>query len=286
MLRITRRLVVGLVVFCLWTAWYQADAGKRYVVFRLGSTPLWEETRSGLHGKLPWPLHTIREFENRLMQYDAQPREIIPKDKKNMVVDTFALFRISDAIQYNRRLQTTANAQTRLDDVIYSEIRNDMGRRDFVDILVGQRDDIMNDVTERTRQQLSEYGLTTTIVRLSRTDLPEENKLSVYGRMNAERQRQAKEFRSLGQETAQQIRAETDKEVKFLTSAAKQEAEKTMGEGDAEATRIYNAAYGRNQTFFELYRGLLAAQKTLVGNNDVRVLLRGDEPHLRVLFDK
>ena len=286
MVKIIRRIVVGLVLFCAWTSWYQADEGKRYVVFRLGSTPLWEETRSGLHAKLPWPVHTTRVFEGRLMQYDAEPREIIPKDKKNMVVDTFSLFRISDAIQYNRRLQTTANAQTRLDDVIYSEIRNDMGRRNFVDILVGQRDDIMNDVTERTRKQLPEYGLTTAIVRLSRTDLPEENKLSVYGRMNAERERQAKEFRSLGEESAQQIRAETDKEVKFLTSAAKQEAEKTMGEGDAEATRIYNAAYGRNPTFFELYRGLLAAQKTLVGNNDVKVLLRGDEPHLRVLFDK
>lgn len=278
------RTTIALLLFVGWTSFYQTDETQRAIIMKLGSEPLYEVTEAGLHGKMPWPYQTVRMLDKRLQRYDSEPREIITKDKKTMVVDTFALFRIENGIQFNRRLQTIANANARMDDIVYSEVRNEMGNRDFTNILVEEREAIMTRVNERTAKLLPDYGVTTTLVRLSRTDLPDQNKESVYGRMRSERERQAREYRAQGNETAQQIKSETDKEVKTIVSKAREIAEKTMGEGDAEATRIYNAAYGRNPKFFELYRGLQAAQKTLGANSDVTIFLRGDEAHLKVLF--
>lgn len=284
--KIVKGVTLVLLLFAGWTSFYQVDETQRVIIMKLGSEPLYEEPNAGLHGKLPWPYQTVRMLDKRLQRYDSEPREIITKDKKTMVVDTFSLFRIDNGIQFNRRLQTMATALARMDDVVYSELRNEMGNRDFTDILVKEREPIMVRANERTSQILPAYGITTTLVRFSRTDLPEQNKESVYGRMRSERERQAKEFRSLGLETAQQIKSETDKQVKTIVSEGQKVAEKTMGEGDAEATRIYNSAYSRNPKFFELYRGLLAAQKTLGGNSDVTIFLRGDEAHLKALFEK
>jgi modulator of FtsH protease HflC len=254
----------------------------RVVVLRFGK-PLYEITEPGWYPKAPWL--RVRYLDKRLIKHDAEPREIIIADKKTMMVDLFSYFRIVDGMRFLDRTRTMENAQSRMDDTTYSALRNDLGNRDFDDILVKDRLTVMTTVTASSRKQLQEYGLTTNLVRMSRTELPQQNKESVYSRMIAERRQQADQYRSEGDELAVGIKAATDRETKTMMAEANALAQKTWGEGEAEAARIYNEAYGRDPEFFRIYRGLLAARATME-NGDVRFVLKGNEPHLKAVFGR
>lgn len=270
---------------CL-SAVFQVDETERVVVQQMGR-PIYEVIEPGLHVKFPWPYQSATTLDKRYFKYDGtMAREIITKDKKTMVVDTFSYIRIADGIAYLQKLNTEQNALSQTENVIYSEMHNELGEKNFEEILTSQRVAIMESVTARANRQLKEYGLNTNVVRMNKTDLPQENKPSVYERMVAERQRQSMQYRSVGDEKAQIIRAGTDKEVTILLANARAEAQKNRGEGDAEATRIYNAAYGRDPEFFRLYRGLDAAKKALGGSGEIRIIQSGAEPHLQALFGK
>ena len=273
--------VVILALIALNMVVYTVDETERVVVLQMGK-PVREVKDAGLYFKLPWPFQSARVLEKRLLKYDATPREIITKDKKTGVVDVFSYFQIADGIRFLQRTGTAANAQGRLDDIVYSELRNDMGGRDFDAILNRDRMTIMSVVTDRSAKQMPEYGIQTSLIRMNRFELPNENKESVYNRMIAERSRQAGQYRSEGKELAQGIRSGADRQVAITVAEAEEIAQKNRGEGDAEAARLYNEAYGKDPEFFRIYRGLIAARSTL--NGDVKFILKGNEPHLRAVF--
>lgn len=264
---------------------FQVDETERAVVLQLGN-PVWETDKAGLYIKLPWPIQSVAILDKRLLKYDANPREVITADKKTMIIDTFAYFRIENGIRYLQRTQTIANAQARMDDVVYSEIRNDLGARTFEEILIKYRNTIMDNVTSKTSKQLSEYGLETRLVRMNRADLPLENKQSVYQRMAAERKRQSMKYRSEGEEEARKIRAETDKEVQIILAEAGKTAQENKGNADGEAARIYNEAYNQDPEFFKIYRGLESAKITLGSGGDIKYIFNGNEPHIKEFFNK
>lgn len=278
------------VIVCLVVYWwifgvFQLSETERAVVLQMGN-PLYEVSNAGLHVKAPWPIQSAKVLEKRLIFYNANPREVITRDKKTMMVDTFSYFQIENGIRFMQGTFTEQKAQARVDDSIYSEMRNELSTKDFEDILTTHRVGIMETVTTRADRRLEEYGLRTSLVRMNKADLPAQNKGSVYGRMISERQRQAKQYRSEGDEEAMKIRADTDKEITILLSAATRDAQKARGDGDAEATRLYNEAYGRDPEFFRTYRGLEAAKKALGGGGDIRIIQDGTEPHLKAIFGK
>ncbi len=154
-------------------------------------------------------------------------------------------------------------AQSRLDDIIYSELRTELGRHPFHDIISKQRAAIMEVVTRESNAKSAEYGIEVIDVRIKRADLPQENERAVFARMEAERKRIANRYRSEGEEEALKIRAETDKEAQILLAGAGKQAQQVRGEGDARATVIYAAAYGRNQKFYNLVRTLEAYETAI-----------------------
>ena len=252
-------IVVGLIVLSMSA--FIVDERELVVVTQLGD-PKRTIHEPGLYYKVPF-VEQVHTFDNRLLFSDADPAPIYTKDKKNLIVDNFARWKIVDPLKFMRSVQTIFGAQSRLDDIIYAAVREELGKRTLEEIMGGNRKDIMGAVTDRSRSDASDLGVEVVDVRIKRADLPEENKKNVFDRMRAERARQAKEYRAEGEEAALKIKADTDLEVTRIKSDAFQKSQLIRGQGDAEALRIYADAFQRDPKFYEFQRTLEAYEKTL-----------------------
>jgi len=254
-------VVVILVAVSLDAAFFIVDEREQVVVTELGEPKRILKT-PGLYVKTPF-IQQVHVFEDRLLNSDADPAPIYTQDKKNLIVDNYVRWRIVDPLQFLKSVQNTHLAQSRLDDIIYAAVREELGRRTLSEIVSGNRSEIMSQVTKRSRQDAEGLGIQILDVRIKRADLPEENKKFVFDRMRAERARQAKEYRAEGEEAALKIRAGTDLEVTRITSEAFQRTQLIRGKGDAEALAIYADAYQRDPKFYEFQRTLEAYAATL-----------------------
>jgi membrane protease subunit HflC len=250
-------LAVATWTFVLFTVpvWMQA------VVVQLGD-PVRTITEPGLYVKLP-VIQQVLYFDKRLLDYEASPKEILTKDKQQLVVDNYSRWRIDDPLLFYRTVRNEAGAQSRLDDIVYSDVRETLGRHTLSDIVSGQRVALMQQVTAASDEKARAYGIRVIDVRIKRADLPEKNELNVFNRMRTERERQAKKFRAEGDEEARKVRSDADKQVTILTADARQKADVARGEGDALAVKICADAYGRDPEFYEFVRAMDAYRKTI-----------------------
>ncbi|MDW7711752.1 MAG: protease modulator HflC [Deferrisomatales bacterium] len=248
---------------------FVVDETQTALVVQLGK-PVGGPRGPGLHFKIPLAQSVIT-YDSRYLEYDAAARELITRDKKNLKVDNYARWRISDPLTFYQTVRDELGAQARLDDIIYSQVREQLGRYDLIDIVATSRRDIMADVTRRTGISALQFGIEVVDVRIKRADLPEANERAVYARMKAERTRQAHLYRSEGEEIARQVRSQADKEVAIVLAEAYREAQGTRGEGDAAATRIYAQAFNRDREFYAFTRSL-DVYSTAFKDKDVLVL--------------
>jgi membrane protease subunit HflC len=163
-----------------------------------------------LHWKLPTPIQNAVFFDKRLLEYDVQPAEVLSTDKKTLIVDNYVRWRIADPLLFLQTVQAIPTAVTRLDDIVYSEIRRELGLHNMAEIITDNREQIMDAVTKASYEATFPYGIEVVDVRIKRVDLPAENEASIYARMQAERQRKANQYRSEGDEEAQKIIASTE----------------------------------------------------------------------------
>ena len=234
----------------------------------------------GLHFKTPF-LQQVSIFEDRLLEYDAEPKEIITKDKKTLLVDNYSKWKIIDPKRFYETVRNEAGALARLDDIVYSEMRIELGRHTLSDIVASQRGKIMEKVTQKSNKKAVEYGIEVRDVRIKRADLPAENAKAIFGRMKAEREREAKKYRSEGEEEAAKIRAEADKQKAILLADAYNEAQKVRGEGDALAIKIFAQALEQDPDFYAFYRTLEAYRKSL--NDKTTLILSPNSEFLKYL---
>ena len=220
-------------------------------------------TEPGLYWKLPDPLQKTTYFDKWLLDYDSTPDPIYTKDKKILILDNYARWRIVDPLKFMQALRTVQEAISRLDDIVYSELRKELGQHDLLEVVATNRQEIMQAVTQRSNEAAQAYGIEVLDVRVKRADLPPENEAAVFQRMRAERDREAKGYRSEGEEQALEIRANTDLEAAQISAAAYEEAQGIRGEGDAEALKIYAAAYQNAADFYQFSRTLEAYEKAL-----------------------
>jgi len=235
---------------------YTVPQWQQAIVVQLGE-PVRTVQEPGLYVKLPL-IQNVLYFDKRLLAYDASPREVLTKDKQQLLVDNFARWRIRDPLQFYRTVRNEAGGQSRLDDVIYSIVRENLGRHTLREIMNEKRTEVMAEVTKESDAKARDYGIEVTDVRIKRADLPEKNELNVFNRMRTERERQAKKFRAEGDEEARKIRSESDKEVQILMAEARKQSEILRGQGDAQAVKIFADAYGRDPEFYQLVRTLEA----------------------------
>jgi membrane protease subunit HflC len=272
-------VVLG-VIFAIWNlAAFRVPQWRQAVVVQLGE-PVRIVRDPGLYWKIPF-VQNVMMFDRRLLEYDASPRELLTKDKQQLVVDNFARWRILDPLQFYRTVRDEEGARSRLDDIIYSNVRENLGRHRFSEIINEKRSMLMAEVTKATDAKAREFGIEVMDVRIKRADLPEKTEMNVFSRMRTERERLAKKFRAEGDEEARKIRSESDKEVSILTAQARKQSEITRGEGDAKAVAIFADAYGRDPKFYEFVRTLEAYRISIQPGTSV--ILSPDSDFLRLL---
>jgi len=262
---LTQRLllvVLILVLLALFRPWYVLDETEQGVIVQLGK-PVRVVRESGFHLKLPYPFQVVQKFERRLLEYDSPPEEVITRDKKTLVVDSYVRWRIADPLVFLRTVVSESGAVVRIDDVVYSELRTEIGRVDLFDLVSRVRGEVMSRITARSNEKTREFGVEIVDVRIKRADLPKQNEEAIFQRMKSERERQARQYRSEGEEEATKIRAEADKERALILAEAEKQAQILRGEGEAEALRIYAGAYAKNPEFFAFLKTLELYEKSL-----------------------
>ena len=272
-----RKIVVAIVlviviVIVLASSVFTVDETEQAIVTRLGKY-VRTVSEPGLGFKTPF-VENVHKFEDRVLEYDAAAAPIITSDKKHLVIDNYARWRIVEPLKLYQTVRDESGAQARLDDIVFSEIREELARHTLTEIVSVNREAIMEKVHKQCDNKAREYGIEVMDVRIKRADLPGEVAHSVYARMKAERQRIAKKYRSEGEEEAVKIRAQTDKEKTILLAESYRIAEKLKGEGDAEAIKIYAEAFEKDPEFYAFVRTLKAYEKSL--KRDTTIVLSSD----------
>ena len=271
-----KKLLIGVIVlialFALSTI-IIVDETEQIVILQFGK-PIRTIKEPGLNWKFPAPFQTSNSFEKRLLEYDVPPEEILSKDKKSLIIDNYVRWRITDHLLFLQTVRAVPTAKTRLDDIVYSELRQELGTHDMVEIITETRELIMEKVTKASNEETSKYGIEVIDVRIRRVDLPQENEASIYARMDAERKRQANKFRSEGEEEAQKIRAATDRDKTVILAEAYKKSQQIRGEGEAKALDIYAASYSKDSDFYEFTRTLETYEKVI--DKKTTLVLPGD----------
>ena len=264
----------GLLLLALFVGSFSVFTVKeweRAILFRLGEIVRSDYTPE-LWFKIPF-INNVRKFDGRVQTLDVEPERFLTSEKKNVIVDSFVKWRIKDVGRFYTAVRgDVVQANLRLDQIIKDGLRSEFGKRLLKDTVSGDRTQIMEILTANANPLANEIGIEIVDVRIKRVDLPPDVSNSVFRRMQAERERVARDFRSRGAEAAERIRADADRQRTVIIAEAYRDAEQTRGEGDAKAAEIYANAYGRNQEFYSLYRSLNAYVSVFSSRDDMLIL--------------
>ncbi len=261
-------VIVALIVIPQFV--YTVDVTKQAIILQMGEYKR-TVTEPGLNFKIPF-IQSVTHLEKRVLTSDTAPGEYLTLDKKRLVVDHVSRWRIVDPLKFYKAVRDEAGALARIQPVVFSEMRDELAKHNFEDIISVQREPIMEAVAARAREKVLDYGIDLVDVRIKRADLPTEVQVSVFDRMKAERQRIALAYRAEGEEAALKTRADADKEKTILLAEAYEESQMLQGEGDAQATLIYAAAFEKDTEFYRFLRTLEAYEKFVVAGGTTLVL--------------
>jgi membrane protease subunit HflC len=281
-------IVAGFFILLVSSILFQVEETQFAIITQFGK-PVRVISTAGLQLKWPDPIQSVRRFDRRLLLFDPEPSEFLTQDKKNVLVDSYMGWRISEPLKFLESVKERSVAEVFLADIASAAMGAALGNYSLsalvsTDPQENKVDQIMEQVSSKCREKAAaDYGIKILEVRLKRLNLPEQNKESVFERMRTERERMAKKYRSEGEEEAIKIRAEADKECRTILSGAYEKAQKIIGEGDAEATRIYASAFNRDPRFYKLVRTLESYGKFL--NEKTTVVLSTDSELLKLLTE-
>ena len=225
----------------------------------------------GLWVKRPF-LEDVRRYDNRLLDFEPPPEEVIVSDQKRLVVDTYTRYRITDPLLFFQTVNSEVAVRARLSAMVNGSLRRVLGNVTLSALLSHERSAIMAQIRDEVNDQGKGFGIDVIDVRIRRADLPEENSQAIYARMVSERQQQASQYRGEGAEAAQNVRANADRERTVILAEAQRDAQRVRGDGDAESIRVYADAFGQDKEFFAFYRSMQAYRDALNGRTTSFVL--------------
>lgn len=266
-------VLAGIVAVAGSMVFFVVDETEYVVVTRFGD-PVRAYTQPGLKVKWPEPVETLYRYDNRLLVYETGEVEFLPQDKKNIILDSYVVWRVQDPVRFLKTVKNERGAEDKLRDIVLSELGIAVGSYALSSLVSTQAESIQLDelreaVTTRTDGKVEGYGMKAEDVRIKVLNFPQQNKEKVFRRMRAERERIARTYRSEGNARAEEIRATADEEKMKIVSAAYEQAEKIKGAGDAEAIRIYAQAYSKDPDFYQLVRTLEAYEKLIDKNTTI-----------------
>ncbi len=276
--------IIAFTALILFNALFVIRETQRGVLLKFGEV-VNDDLTPGMHFKFPF-VHAVRKFDGRILTVDSNPERFFTQEQKGLIVDSYAKFRVTDTAKYytatnGEEIRAAGLLAQRIND----DLRNQVANRTVQEVVSGERDQLMAAVKSRVNETArDELGVEVIDVRVKKIDLPPEVSESVYRRMNAEREKEARELRSEGKELAEGMRAAADREVTVIEAEAFRDAEVIRGDGDAEATRIYAESYDQDAEFYAFIRSLSAYQKTFSNGGDI-MLLQPDSQFFQYLRD-
>lgn len=282
-----KSVVIGAVIIVVLiilgaSSLFIVEQGEFKVVLRFGELVRVEQ-EPGLKFKTPF-IEQVLSYPRRQLVYDSQPTAIYTLDQKPIIVDNYTVWRITEANKFISTARTLERGQQLIDAAVYSTLRQKLSATAYGQIISENtaRGDLNEDITQEVHTQLVQYGIQIVDVRIKRTDLPEENKDSVYKRMIADRQAIAQQYLSEGDEESRKITSNSDRQAIELVAAAEAQSKAIIAEGEEEAARIYNESYGKDPGFYELYRTLQSYETSL--NGDPVIMMPIESPYARILL--
>ncbi len=273
MSRMTKALLVfSLLLAVLANSLFVITEFERGVKLQFGKL-VDDDLQPGLHFKIPFA-EQVRIFDGRILTVDAQPDSFFTSEKKRLIVDSYAKWRIQDVGTYYKATGGIESvAQNRLANRVNEGLRNQFGDRTLKEVVSGEREELMSNITEGLNTTvLQSLGMEVVDVRVKRIDLPSEVSNQVYRRMTAERTKEATELRSTGKEQAEKIRASADRERTIELANAYRDAEQLRGKGDAEAAGIYADAFSQDEEFYAFMRSLNAYKSAFSNKGDIMLV--------------
>ena len=262
-------LLVGAVIV---NSLYVVTELERAVLLEFGEV-IESDIEPGLHLKKPF-INNVTKFDSRVLTLDAPPERFLTLEKKAVIVDSFAKFRVSDAqLFYTSTSGDETRAENLLRQRINNGLRNEISKRSLHEVVSGERDQLMDVLTKRVDEVARlELGVEVVDVRVKKIDLPPEVSQSVYARMNTERDIEAREHRAQGQELAAGVRADAGRQREIVLAQAYAEAEGIRGDGDAQAASIYADAFNKDKEFYKFYRSMTAYKRTFSNRGDILLI--------------
>ena len=275
-------LLLGLIVYA---ATFTVNQWELALKLRLGEI-VDSDYKPGLHFMVP-VLNNVKKFDGRILTLDTRPERFLTVEKKDVIVDSYAKWRISNVAQYYR---STGGNEDRtaslLAERINTSLRDEFGKRTIQEVVSGERTEIMDRLTKDSDEKANELGVEIVDVRVKRIDLPPEVSESVYGRMRAERERVARDLRAKGSEAAERIRSDADRQHTVILADAYRQAEELRGEGDAKAAEVFAKAYNQDAEFYSFYRSLNAYRNSFSGSGSDLMVLKPDTEFFRYFNSK
>ena len=271
-----RRLLIALAVVlvvagvAVTSALFIVSQTEQALVLKFGQ-PQRVVRAPGLWVKWPF-VEDVKRYDNRLLDFEPPPEEVIVSDQKRLVVDTYTRYRITDPLLFFQTVNTEIAVRARLNAMVNGSLRRVLGNVTLSALLSHERPTIMKQIRDEVSEQGKGFGIDVIDVRIRRADLPEENSQAIFARMVSERQQQAAQYRGEGAEAAQTVRANADRERTVILAEAQRDAQRVRGDGDAESIRVYADSFGQDKEFFAFYRSMQAYRDALNGRNTSFVL--------------
>ena len=266
-------IIIGLIAVIGYLSMFTVFEIKNAIVLQFGD-PKRVIMEPGLNFKIPF-VQNVVFIDNRILDIDAPPAEVIASDQKRLIVDAYVKFKIINVLDFYKTLGNENVARSRISAIVNSRIRSVLGERPLSAVLSEDRANLMREITALVETEVNDFGISIVDVRIKRADLPEANSEAIFRRMQTEREREAKEFRAQGAEIAQRIRSTAEKDVTIIKSQAEKKANIVRGEGDGEANRVFAEAFDTDPEFFAFYRAMQAYAEGLQ-NSDTTMILSPD----------
>jgi len=263
-------VTIGAIFTVLMMSTFTVSETEKAIKFKLGEIVA-SDYKAGLHFKLPL-VNNIKKFDSRILTLDSSPERFLTAEKKNVIVDSFVKWRIGDVrVFYTAVAGDIYQANIRLDQIIKDAFRSEFSKRDIKQLVSTDRSEVRETLVASTAAAAANLGIEIVDVQVKRIDLPSEVSQSVYRRMEAERERVAREFRSQGSEAAERVRADADKQKEIIIADAYRDSEMMKGSGDATASEIYAKAYGSDVEFYAFYRSMSAYKTSFKNSANIMV---------------
>ncbi|WP_310619118.1 protease modulator HflC [Flexibacterium corallicola] len=270
-------ILIAIVVLVGYWSTFIVNPAQQALIFQFGEVT-GMENKPGLKFKYPW--QNVVYLDKRILNLNMPVFEPVSSDKKRLLVDAFARYRISDPVKFYQSVNNVDEGSRRLSTFLQSALRDQIGKATFTQVVRDERSDLMESTRKEVENRAKAIGVDVIDVKIRRADLPETNSQAIYARMQTERQREATEIRAQGEEQARRIRSRADRDATVIVANAQRDADIIRGDGDAERNSIFAEAYGKDKEFFEFYRSMQAYEESMK-SGDTSMVLSPDSEFFR-----